>query len=142
MQRDTGKHGPRVDDALAKETRPLVQGAPLEPRAEEWREHEPAADVDQDVTMETAPPGALAASAVNARRELSRHLRLSAFPADREALLTEAEENDAPEPVLAALRNLPSRTEYRTVHEVWAALEGHADVREAAAHEPLSDADW
>lgn len=141
MERETTKHGPRLDDALARETRSLEQGAPLEPRAEEWREHEPPGELDRDVDGRTAPPGALGSDPVEARRELSRHLRLTAFPADRRALLAEAEDQQAPEPVLAALRRLPEGPTYGTVHEVWAALAGYEDVRAAAAHEPLSEGD-
>ena len=63
------------------------------------------------------------------------------FPAGRDALLTEARGASAPEPVLAALEALPAGVTYGTVHEVWAALEGHEDVRAAAAREPLTEAD-
>jgi hypothetical protein len=55
-------------------------------------------------------------------------------------LLAEATSQNAPEPVLAALRELPASVTYGTVHEVWAALAGATDVREDAAHDPLSDA--
>lgn len=141
MERETTKHGPRLDEALEAETRSLVQGSPLESRAEEAREHEPPGERDRDVDARTAAPGALGADPVEARRELSRHLRASAFPAGRDALLAEARGASAPEPVLAALEALPAGVTYGTVHEVWAALEGHEDVRAAAAREPLSEAD-
>jgi hypothetical protein len=141
VQRDTSKHGPRLDDALAHEARSLVQGAPVEAHAEEWREHEPSGEDDPEISSRTHEPGSLGVDAVAARRELSRHLRLRAFPADRQGLLAEAEEQQAPRPVVAALRLLPDGVRYGTVHEVWAALEGYEDVREAAAHEPLADAD-
>jgi hypothetical protein len=140
MRRETTKHGPRLDDALERETRPLEQGAPIEPRVEEWKEQESPGDTDRDVDSRTAPPGSLGGDDVEGRRELSRHLRASAFPADREALLAEATSQNAPEPVLAALRELPASVTYGTVHEVWAALAGATDVREDAAHDPLSDA--
>jgi hypothetical protein len=41
MQRGASKRGPRLDDALAEEACSLLQGAPVEAHAEEWREHEP-----------------------------------------------------------------------------------------------------
>jgi hypothetical protein len=141
VTRESTKHGPRMDDALKEETRPLEQGAPLEPRVHEHRESEPPGDLDRDVDSRTGPPGALGSDPVEARRELSRHLRSSAFPGDREALLAEAESQNAPEPVLAALRKLPPGLGFATAHEVWAALQGYRDVRDAAAHEPLSDGD-
>ena len=84
-------------------------------------------------------PGLAGSDPVEARRELSRHLRGSAFPADRDGLLAEADAQNAPESVRNALRLLPDDGVYQTVHEVWAALEGFDDVRETAAGDPLSD---
>jgi Protein of unknown function (DUF2795) len=139
--RESTKHGPKLDDALKHETRPLEQGAPIEARTQESREAEGPADDERDVDSRTAPPGALGSDAVEARRELSRHLRSSAFPADRDALLAEAEEQNAPEPLVAVLRSLPAGESYATAHEVWAALEGHDEPDEAARTEPLSGAD-
>jgi Protein of unknown function (DUF2795) len=137
MERETTKHGPRLDDELKRETRSIEQGAPVEARAEEWREHEPSADAEPGVDARPAVPGSLGADEVEARRELSRHLRSTAFPADRRRLLAEAEDQNAPAPIREALQRLPDGATYATVHEVWAALHGHEDVREAAAHEPL-----
>ena len=77
---------------------------------------------------------------VEARRELSRHLRSSAFPADRDELLAEAADQHAPEAVTSVLRRLPVGVRYGTVHEVWSALHGADDVRGDAATDPLSDA--
>ena len=139
VTRESTKHGPRMDEALKHETRSLEQGAPIEARTRDDREKEGPADSDRDVDVHTAPPGSLGSDPVEARRELSRHLRSSVFPARREDLLAEAESQGAPGPVHQALRRLPADTEFRTVHEVWAALEGSSDVRAAAAHEPLTD---
>jgi hypothetical protein len=139
--RDTTKHGPRLDEELKRETRSLEQGAPIEPRAQEWREHEPSGDLDRDVDARPRRPGSLGGDEVEARRELSRHLRASVFPADRAALLTEADDQTAPQPVTDALSQLPDDQTYATVHEVWAALKGYDNPRAAAAREPLSDAD-
>jgi len=141
MRRETTTHGPRVDDELKKEIRSLEQGAPIESRVEENREQEGPGEDDRDVDARTAPPGALGSDDVEARRELSRHLRLTAFPSDRDGLLAEAEEQNAPEAVLRALRELPAEGTFETVHEVWATLSGHEDARDAAAHEPLSPGD-
>ncbi|HEU4448505.1 MAG TPA: DUF2795 domain-containing protein [Gaiellaceae bacterium] len=147
MDRDSTKHGPRADDELAAETEAIERGSPVEPRVQEGREKEGGGEEDRDVDARTARGGSLGADEVEARRELSRHLRLGAFPADRARLLAEAEEADAPAAVLAALRRLPADAEYGTVHEVWVALEdpSAADDRDAlrsrAAAEPLSDAD-
>lgn len=140
MRRETTKHGPRLDDALERETRSLEQGAPIESRVEEGREQESPGDEDRDVDGRTAPPGSLGADDVEARRELSRHLRSSAFPADRDELLAEAADQHAPEAVTSVLRRLPVGVRYGTVHEVWSALHGADDVRGDAATDPLSDA--
>jgi hypothetical protein len=141
VARESTKHGPRMDEALKDETRSIEQGAPIEARSREDLEKEGPADSDRDVDVHTAPPGALGSDPVEARRELSRHVRMSAFPTGRKGLLAEAEGQNAPEPVLNTLRRLPADAEFSTMHEVWAALEGYSNVREAAAHEPLTDGD-
>ena len=132
MRRDSTKHGPRVDDELASEQ-----------LADEAGEVVAEGDIpvpvelDRSETAPSHPPS----DPVEARRELSRHLRLSVFPASRDALVEEANDQGAPEHVLFALRQLPADLELHTVHEVWTALEGHEDVRDAARHDPLTDAD-
>jgi hypothetical protein len=120
VERRSTKHSPRLDDDLKRETQALARGAPAESRVEEHREHEPAGDRDPMVSAcTTEGPGP---DVRTARRQLSRHLRRSAFPADRSALLAEARENDAPEPVLEAVSRLPRETTFATVYEVWDAL--------------------
>ena len=146
MDRDSGKHGPRLDDELAREAASLGRGAPIESRVEESREKEGPGDDERDVDARTGPAARLGADDVEARRELSRHLRPTVFPADRDSLVTEAERNDAPAPVVEALRALPAGTEFRTAHEVWIGLTepqaaGNRDaLRERVSGEPLNDA--
>lgn len=56
MERGSGKHGPRLDDEMDRETESITRGSPVEARAEESREKEGPADgepvpqsrVDQD----------------------------------------------------------------------------------------------
>jgi len=147
VDRDSSKHGPRLDDELARETESLGRGAPIESRVEEEREKEGPGEDERDVDVRTGPASRLGADEVEARRELSRHLRPAAFPADRERLVAEAEENAAPAPVVEALRRLPDDTEFRTAHEVWIGLtepEAAGDrgaLRERASAEPLNDAE-
>ena len=116
MERSS-KHGPRLDDELARETAPLERSGvgAHGGHVEEWREQEPV--VEEDGTFHI--PG----DAVAARRELSRHLDLSTFPGDREALLGNARDNGAPDDVLELLEALPSDIRFGTVHETWSALE-------------------
>jgi Protein of unknown function (DUF2795) len=123
-QRDSSKHSPRLDDELKKEIGSLVHGSPAESRKEEWREQEGGADGEREPSSRTGDPYALGPDTETARAELSRHMRLSAFPGDRDALLAEAEENNAPEPVLQALRRLPEGQQFETVYDVWEALGG------------------
>jgi hypothetical protein len=126
-ERDSTKHSPRLDEELKKEVGSLTHGSPAESRKEEWREQEGAADGEREPSSRTADPTALGPDGPSARAELSRHLRLSAFPGDREALLAEAEDNNAPEPVVAALRQLPEGTTFETVYDVWEALGGEVE---------------
>ncbi|HWE83012.1 MAG TPA: DUF2795 domain-containing protein [Gaiellaceae bacterium] len=123
MKRDTTKHGPRLDEELKAEAQSIVRGAPVESHAEEWREQEGAADGEREPSSRTRPSSS-APDGVAERTDISRHLRLSAFPGDRETLLREAEANQAPENVLHDLRRLPPDVSFGTVHEVWAALSG------------------
>jgi Protein of unknown function (DUF2795) len=139
--RESTKHGPRLDDALKAETRSLEQGAPIEARVEADREKEGPADAERDVDVTTAPPDALGADAVEARRELSRHLRRSAFPGTRDDLLAEAESQHATAAVLAALAGLPGDERFATVHEVWAALEGRVSRRDAERSDAVTRGD-
>ena len=126
-ERDSTKHSPRLDDELKKEVSSLTRGSPAESRKEEWREQEGAADDEREPSARTVDPNGLGPDNETARAELSRHLRLSAFPGDRDALLGEAESNDAPEPVLNALRKLPPETTFETVYDVWEALGGEIE---------------
>ena len=142
----SNKHSPRIDDELVHETRSLVQGAPIESHVEEFKEQEGPGDDDRDTDVRPGAPGSLGADAVEARQELARHIRPSVFPADRDALLEEAREADAPAAVLAALEQVPAGIEYATLAEVWVAFtepdvaDDHDLLRERAAHEPLNDA--
>jgi hypothetical protein len=128
MERISSKHSPRVDDQLEHELEPLERSA-HESRVEEFREQEPAGDYEPEAGGPLAPEGAegwrvLGHDPVTARRELSRHLDRSTFPAEREALLAEAEDNDAPQEVLDVLRALPAGITFTNLYEVWQALGG------------------
>lgn len=115
MERSS-KHGPRLDDELARETEPLERSGvgAHGGRVEEWREQEPVVEEDGTFDIPDDPIGA--------RRELSRHLDLSSFPGDREALVDNARENGAPEDILELLEALPAGRPFGTVHEAWSAL--------------------
>ncbi|MFF0658897.1 MULTISPECIES: DUF2795 domain-containing protein [Micromonospora] len=131
MERGSSKHSPRVDDQMSSEVSGLVQGPGTGgSRAEEFRVPEPAGEDQPEAT--TAPAGELRSGTpqgmssedVEARSRLGRFITMTALPGDREALLANARENEAPTDIVAALETLPEGTRYQTISEVWAAL-GH-----------------
>lgn len=52
MERGSDKHGPKVDDQMKEEVRPIEQGAPVPSRVEDEREIEPMEFDDEDETLE------------------------------------------------------------------------------------------
>ena len=130
MERGSDKHSPRVDEELEHETRSLRQGAPIESRVEEFREQEgPGEDQPTPATRVTEATGSLDLDDAEARSDIARYLDPSAFPADREGLLANAEANNAPEVVLERLQALPGGTTYDALPDVWAALGGTVEHR-------------
>src|SRR5438477_8479858 len=89
MERSSDKHAPRVDEELKHELRSIVQGSPVEARANEAREQEGPADgeptPDALITGDrpSATPDALGHDEIETRAALARHLEPSVFPADR-----------------------------------------------------------
>lgn len=132
MDRGNSKHGPRLDDEMAKEVEGHLEGSPAGSRAEQWHEPEPAGEDQPEPT--TVPEGArrggapapLTAEEVEARSELGRYLPRSVLPADRGRLRQAAAELNAPDQILDQLAALPEDgRQFRTVSEVWAALGHH-----------------
>jgi hypothetical protein len=124
-----------LDEEMAHEVQTHLQGRGAGGRAQEWRQPEPAGEDQPEVSWipggtrngrAGGAPGELTADDVEARSRLGRYLALSALPGNREDLLAVAEENQAPDDVLAELRRLPADETYATVNEVWAAL-GHTN---------------
>jgi hypothetical protein len=137
MERGSTQHGPRVDDELERETRSMVQGAPVESRIEEGFEKEGPADgepvPDSRIAGDRPPPvPAMSRDEVEARSELARHLEPGRFPARPAELVAMATELHAPDDMVVSLARLPDRT-YETVGEVWVGLGGHHEEREKAA---------
>ena len=131
MERGSDKHAPRVDDDLVHNVEPLERGAPVEPRVEEFREQEPAADDEPVVDARLvggrsggASGGTMDADELDARSELARSVEPSIFPADRRALLDSARRNQATGPVLERLAKLPEGRTFEHVEAVWRALGG------------------
>ena len=114
MERGSNKHSPRVDDQMAQEIRGTVQGT-AGARAEEWKMAEPSGE-DQPRTSLVPEDDA------NSLSRFGRYIGLSALPGDREALEKSAGDLEAPDDVMEALHRLPAHTTYRTVSEVWDAI--------------------
>jgi hypothetical protein len=131
MDRGNSKHSPRVDDELAHEVDGTLRGT-AGSRVEEWREAEPAGEDQPAATLvphgdnRAGAPQGMTSEEVEQRSRLGRFITMSALPGDRAALRRNAEENEAPDDVLAQLDRLPPDGEFRTISEVWAAL-GHAN---------------
>lgn len=129
MERGNSKHGPRLDDEMSREVSGTVQGT-AGSRVEEWHQPEPAGEDQPEAT--TVPAGETRAGVpqgmtpddVEQRSRLGRYINLSALPGDRTTLRRSAEENEAPDDVLAQLDRLPPDVEFETVSQVWGAL-GH-----------------
>src|SRR5207302_5195189 len=104
---------PRVDEELKHELRSIVQGSPVEARANEAREQEGPADgeptPDALITGDrpSATPDALGHDEIETRAELARHIEPSVFPADRPTLIASARRSGAPDDILASLERLP-----------------------------------
>ncbi len=141
MDRGSNKHGPNLDDEMAREVRGYVQGAGAGGRVEEWREAEPSGEDEPEVGAnpdlvgedepggpEGAPADVRDAELREARSRIGRYLPRSVLPADRERLIAAAEADQAPDDVLDELRRLDAGTTYATVEQIWVAL-GHEPDR-------------
>jgi Protein of unknown function (DUF2795) len=133
-ERGSDRHGFRLDDEMSDEVESLVRSG-RETRADESRVMEGPAD-DEPITdfrtasaLEAASPHALSREEAEERGFLADNLDLKIFPADREALITSAEQKFAPAQVLDQLRTLPQGKTYETVTEVWQALGGRTEHR-------------
>ncbi|MFI7606089.1 DUF2795 domain-containing protein [Micromonospora sp. NPDC049366] len=129
MERGNSKHGPRIDEQMSQEVSGLVQGPGTGgSRVDESRVPEPAGEDQPEAT--TAPAGDLRSGApqgmssqdVERRSRFGRFITMTALPGDRETLIANARENEAPDDIIADLERLPDGTRYQTVSEVWAAL--------------------
>ncbi len=136
MERGSDKHSPRIDENLEHDTRSLTHGAPMEARADEARHQEGAADDEPttdalltgDLHPEQAQEAVLDHDEAEARSRLASFLRPSIWPADREALIRCAEEENAPPDVLAQLRRLPDGT-FTHTEAAWESLGGRVEYR-------------
>ncbi len=128
MERESDKHNPRVDEAMAHDVDSLLHGAAEESRAQEGRLQEDPAVAPGRRFDEVIPGVEITDSDVEGRAELSRHLASARFPAGREELVAAAEDAHAPDDVVAALGDLPADEVYENVQAVWQALGGNVEA--------------
>lgn len=147
MERQSDKHGPRLDDAMEHEVESLTHGAPIESRVDPGREMEDAADDEpypEGIIEEIDPDDEFATTLprrdVRARSDLAVHLRPSIFPATAEVVLACAQEEGAPPDLIEALMKLPWGATFHTTEEVWEALGGHTEHRPSHLDAPTPSA--
>jgi hypothetical protein len=106
------KHSPRVDEELEHEIQGMLKGERAT-RSEEWREAEPVAEGEPDLTANPSGtlvggvPVGMDADAVVARAELARWLDRADFPSTGPDLVEAARDHRAPDAVAAELERLP-----------------------------------
>ena len=129
---DSSKHPPRVDEDLQRRSQGHLDGAPPGGRAQEWREPEPPAEGEPEVS---ATPHAdslsrsdveleLSPEELQARSRFGRYFARTSFPARRDQLLHDARQAQAPDDILEALSRLPAHQIFENATRAWAAL-GH-----------------
>ncbi|GAA0255025.1 DUF2795 domain-containing protein [Cryptosporangium japonicum] len=129
------KHGPRQDEAMARETRGLVQGG-RSGRAEEWLdpeapgEDQPEADFAPDATLTGGIPEGLTPEGVAERSELASYLGRAVYPAYRDQIIDRLVENNAPTRLVTVVRDLPAEEQYENAGAIAQALGlGHEEQR-------------
>lgn len=123
------KHSPLRDEALQSEVEGMIRSG-RSTHAEDFKDSEPPADdepaVDRspDDSMLGGTPEGMTGAEVTQRSELAETLRRTAFPNDRDGLLSAARAANAPDRVLADIERLSAGRDFASVGEVWRAL-GH-----------------
>jgi hypothetical protein len=121
------KHNPRVDEELEHEIQGMMKGERAT-RSEEWRETEPVAEGEPDLTADPTgtlvggTPEGMDADAVVARAELARWLDRADFPSTGPELVEAARDHRAPDAVAAELEKLPEGEVYERIGDVVRAL--------------------
>jgi hypothetical protein len=128
MERDTDKHSPRLDEAMAHDVESLLKGAPVESRAQESRlQEDPGVGPGRRFDADERPGLGISETEADQRAELARHLATVRFPAGPDELAAAAQSDNAPAEVVEALRALPAAEQYPNVQAVWSAIGGEAE---------------
>jgi hypothetical protein len=121
------KHNPRLDEELEHEIQGMLK-AEHATRSEEFREVEPVAEGEPDLTADPSGtlvggvPVGMTEEAVVARAELARWLVRADFPADGPGLVEAALDHRAPDAVVEELQRLPEGETYERIGDVARAL--------------------
>ncbi|NEM08948.1 DUF2795 domain-containing protein [Geodermatophilus normandii] len=121
------KHNPRLDEELEHEIQGMLK-AEHATRSEEFREVEPVAEGEPDLTANPSGtlvggvPVGMTEEAVVARAELARWLVRADFPADGPGLVEAALDHRAPDAVVEELQRLPEGETYERIGDVARAL--------------------
>jgi hypothetical protein len=135
MERVSSKHGPQLDDQMARETKGLIHGRGAGVRSQEWREAEPPAEGEPEPAwalegyLDVAEGGEIDADRRDWRAKIGSFLHKGVFPANRDALVAAAQAAGAPEDVLSALSGLPAESDYANARDLWGALGLRIDER-------------
>ncbi|MBO0693440.1 MAG: DUF2795 domain-containing protein [Acidimicrobiaceae bacterium] len=124
MERESSKHGPRVDEQITHEVGPLVHGRPVEGHAREDLQQEGPVGHPANRPGGQGRPAGYGPDDVELRAALAASLRPSIFPADRALLLEVAQAEQSPGPVLDLLARLPTGIRWPSLEAVWEAAGG------------------
>lgn len=121
MQGSSGTHGPQRDDALRRETSGAVR-AGRATRAEEWRDPEPPADGEPEMTWAPSGRPGPDADTIALRSDLARNLGRGFFPATAASLRDTLAERQAPQHLVDLVAGLPSDEKFHDLGSVLRAL--------------------
>ena len=118
-----------MDDALEQEVRGMMT-AGHDPRAEEWNspepsgEDQPTVDLSADGSLHGGVPDGMTEDDVTQRSALAQYLGKEVWPATGAQLLAVAQGRNAPDAVVALLRQAHADVSYLNLQEVWSAISG------------------
>ncbi|GAA4673639.1 hypothetical protein GCM10023347_29690 [Streptomyces chumphonensis] len=122
-----GKRGAMRDDAAKEALRGELR-AGRSPRADESREAEPSGEDQPETdrapgtTLTGGTPPGMGADDVELRNELARHLGISVYPAERDAVLRTLRGNNAPDRLVDLAARLPAGHTFGNVQDIMRAL--------------------
>jgi len=124
MERGNTKHGPHLDEGMARELRDQTS------RSRDWDEPEPAGEDQPSPRVlphgEVTGPHVPTPAEIAERSDFGRWIPRSVLPADRAALVEAVRSSGAPDRIVDQVEKLPPDLTFETVVQIWGAL-GHAN---------------